>query len=61
MKRREFLAASIATSAVALQEALPPGSVPSTREFYHLRRYNLKSGAQLKLTRVTLQMLSFWL
>jgi hypothetical protein len=51
MKRREFLAASIATSAVAFTgSAAAQAPVPSTREFYHLRRYNLKSGAQLKLT-----------
>ena len=51
MQRRQFLAASIATSAAALAgkaSAQPPA--PATREFYQLRRYNLMSGPQLKLT-----------
>ena len=51
MERRQFLAASIATSALALSgkvAAQAPAS--SMREFYQLRRYSLKSGAQLKLT-----------
>ena len=50
MKRRQFLAASIATSAAALAgnaSAQPPAP---TREFYQLRRYNLISGPQLTLT-----------
>ena len=50
MERRHFLAASIATSAAALSgnaAAQPPAPA---REFYQLRRYNLKSGPQLKLT-----------
>jgi hypothetical protein len=49
MKRRQFLAASIAASAVALAgEAQAPAG--RAREFYHMRRYNLMSGPQLKLT-----------
>ena len=49
MERRQFLAASIATSAAALSgnAAAQP---PAPREFYQLRRYNLVSGPQLKLT-----------
>ena len=51
MERRRFLAASIATSAVALA-GNAAAQAPSTqsREFYQLRRYNLKSGPQTKLT-----------
>jgi hypothetical protein len=46
MERRRFLAASIALAGNAAAQA------PSTqsREFYQLRRYNLKSGPQTKLT-----------
>jgi hypothetical protein len=58
MKRRQFLAASLATSAVT---SLPITSLAQTREpgesstlrsgqFYQLRRYHLLSGPQLKLT-----------
>ncbi|HEV2484979.1 MAG TPA: NIPSNAP family protein [Terracidiphilus sp.] len=51
MERRHFLAASIATSAAALAgRAAAQAPAPSTREFYQLRRYNLMSGPQLKLT-----------
>jgi hypothetical protein len=53
MERREFLAASIATSATALAgnaAAQAPEHPASTREFYQIRRYNLMSGPQLKLT-----------
>jgi hypothetical protein len=51
MQRRQFLAASIATSAVAFAgNAAAQTPAPSAREFYQLRRYSLKSGAQLKLT-----------
>jgi NIPSNAP len=51
MERRQFLTASIAASAAVLagdSAAQAPASV--TREFYHLRRYSLKSGPQLNLT-----------
>lgn len=51
MERRQFLTASIAASAAALAgkvAAQPPA--PAAREFYQLRRYELKSGPQLKLT-----------
>jgi len=51
MERRQFLAASIATSAAALAgnaaAQVPP---PVPRQFYQLRRYNLISGPQLQLT-----------
>ncbi len=51
MERRQFLAASIATSAVAFTgNAAAQAPASSAREFYQLRRYSLKSGAQLKLT-----------
>jgi len=51
MKRRQFIASSIAASAAALSSragAQPPAS--PAREFYQLRRYNLASGKELKLT-----------
>ena len=51
MERRHFLAASLATSAAAISgSASAQAPAPSTREFYQLRRYNLTSGPQLKLT-----------
>ncbi len=51
MKRRQFLAASLATSAVALAGEAAAQTQPSpAREFYQIRRYNLMSGPQLKLT-----------
>jgi len=58
MERRQFLAASIATSAAALAgkaaaQAPEPAAVkpePPAQEFYQMRRYNLMSGPQLKLT-----------
>ncbi len=51
MERRDFLAASIVTSAAAITgNAAAQILSSSAREFYHLRRYSLKSGPQLKLT-----------
>ena len=51
MQRRQFLAASLAASAVAaVNAAVAQSPAGSTREFYLLRRYNLLSGPQLKLT-----------
>jgi hypothetical protein len=51
MERRQFLAASIAASALAAaQQAATQVPVGPAREFYLLRRYNLFSGNQLKLT-----------
>ena len=51
MQRRQFLTASLATSAVALASQ-SPAQLPSSRarEFYQIRRYNMVSGPQLKLT-----------
>ena len=51
MERRQFLAASVATSAVALAGGGAAQAQPAAeREFYQLRRYTLMSGPQLKLT-----------
>ncbi len=51
MERRQFLAASIATSAFALAgDATAQSPAAGAREFYQIRRYNLMSGPQLKLT-----------
>jgi hypothetical protein len=56
VKRRHFIAASIAASTLAAageavaQAAAPQGSASARREFYQLRRYNLLSGQQLKVT-----------
>jgi hypothetical protein len=50
MERRQFLAASLATSAFAAAPSLGAQSSTPTREFYLLRRYSLMSGPQLKLT-----------
>lgn len=49
MKRRQFLAASLATSALGLA-GKTPAQTPAAREFYSIRRYDLISGPQLKLT-----------
>ena len=45
MERRQFLAASIATSAFA---AAAQGQAASLREYYQMRRYSLQSGPQSK-------------
>lgn len=58
MHRRKFLASSLAASALAAAApALPAPALPaegaesnSGREYYLLRRYNLRSGPQVKLT-----------
>ena len=51
MKRRSFIAASIAASTLAAAgKAGAQASAGARREFYQLRRYNLLSGQQLKLT-----------
>jgi hypothetical protein len=51
VKRRDFLAASIAASTLAAAgEAVAQTPTSPRREFYQLRRYNLLSGPQLKLT-----------
>jgi NIPSNAP len=51
MERRQFLATSLASSALALagESGAQPAATPM-REFYQMRRYNLRSGPQLKLT-----------
>jgi hypothetical protein len=51
LERREFLSASLAASALALggEDSAQPSPGPA-REFYLIRRYNLRSGPQLKLT-----------
>jgi hypothetical protein len=50
MERRQFLAASLATTALAAAGSAPAQPAGNSREFYLLRRYNLLSGNQLKLT-----------
>jgi hypothetical protein len=51
MQRRQFLAASIAASTLAVAgEATAQSSEQKSREYYQLRRYNLKNGPELKLT-----------
>ena len=51
MKRRHFLAASIAASTLAAAgDSVAQAPASARREFYQLRRYNLLSGQQLKLT-----------
>ena len=50
MKRRQFLTASLATSALALTRKAPAQDSSRAREFYQIRRYSLVSGPQLKLT-----------
>ncbi len=48
MQRRQFLAGSLAGSALAVGASLTPGET-RPREFYQLRRYQLRSGPQTKL------------
>jgi hypothetical protein len=51
MQRRQFLAASVAASTVGIAGKLAAESAPTpSRDYYQLRRYNLLSGPQLKLT-----------
>jgi len=52
IERRQFLAASLAASAVAAAQQMPapPGPHAINRQFYLLRRYHMVSGPQLKLT-----------
>jgi hypothetical protein len=52
MQRRQFLAASLATSALALTRDLSAQSSAGTRprEYYQIRRYQMHSGPQGKLT-----------
>src|SRR5580692_12594988 len=51
MERRDFLTATLATSALALANQLSaqaPSGKP--REYYEIRRYHLQTGPQIKLT-----------
>ena len=51
MERRQFLAASVAASTVGIAGKLTAQTAPTqARDYYQLRRYNLLSGPQLKLT-----------
>jgi hypothetical protein len=51
VKRRQFLTASLATSAVALAgKASAQAPSAGKREFYQIRRYDLMTGPQLRLT-----------
>ena len=55
MERREFLASSLAASALALaKESFAQSSAPrpsgKPREYYEMRKYHLQSGPQTKLT-----------
>jgi len=50
MERRQFLAASLAASTLAAGGAIAAPAAANPREFYQLRRYNLRTGPQLKLT-----------
>jgi hypothetical protein len=50
MRRRQFLAASLATSALALaRDAAAQSGAKSGREFYQIRQYKLENGPQIKL------------
>jgi NIPSNAP len=50
MQRRQFLAASLATSALALaRDAAAQGDAHSGREYYQIRQYKLENGPQTKL------------
>jgi hypothetical protein len=49
MKRREFLAGTVAASAFGLAGRVEAQAAPG-REYYQLRRYALRSGPQTKLT-----------
>jgi hypothetical protein len=51
MERRQFLAATLAASAAAVAPgAAAQAPAVRTREFYLLRRYNLQSGPQTRMT-----------
>jgi hypothetical protein len=50
MQRRQFLAASLAASALGFtRDALSKGMAASAREFYQIRKYKLENGPQTKL------------
>ena len=52
MQRRQFLAASLATSALAItrEATAQSANAAGAREFYQIRQYKLESGPQPKLT-----------
>jgi hypothetical protein len=51
MERRQFLAASLATSVTAIAaNSGAQAPAPSAREYYLLRKYSMQSGPQTKLT-----------
>jgi len=51
VQRRQFLAASLATSALALaRDAKAQSSASTAREFYQIRQYKMENGPQTKLT-----------
>jgi len=51
MQRRQFLSASLAATAVTAARGASGQTAPaSEREFYQIRRYQLQSGPQVKLT-----------
>jgi len=52
MERRQFLAASVAASAVAVADKVQgqSSSAATTREYYQIRRYGLQQGPQGKVT-----------
>jgi len=51
MKRRQFLTASLATTAVALAgETAAPAQPAAKRESYQIRRYSLATGPETRLT-----------
>ena len=50
MHRRDFLAGSLAASAIAASSAKAQSQTASPREFYQLRRYSLQSGPQVAMT-----------
>src|SRR5450631_2897980 len=53
MQRRQFLAASLATSALAVArgaDAQAPAPAAHGREYYQIRRYHMQSGPQTSLT-----------
>jgi hypothetical protein len=50
MQRRQFLAASLATSALAFaRDAAAQGDAQPGREYYQIRKYKLENGPQTKL------------
>ncbi|MGA2674696.1 MAG: NIPSNAP family protein [Terracidiphilus sp.] len=51
MQRRQFLAASLATSALTVaREVAAQAPAASPREYYQIRRYQMRQGPQTKLT-----------